>query len=150
MILNKFLIFFFFCFYLDVKDMWCQQVCKVILILYSCESHLLPAGTSHFPLWRFVVLLLDMLITHLAVKGLKYWSVNKPSNIKKECTNLPDVFPRPLQNHFLSVLSKTTDAGSWIPQYLKKIIESTFKSIFCKYLSQKNDASQEKQPSQRQ
>jgi len=32
---------------------------------------------------------------------------------------LPEVFPLPLQNHFLVVLQYTTQAGSWMPQYLK-------------------------------
>lgn len=31
-------------------------------------------------------------------------------------THLPDVLPRPLQNHFLLVLQYTTHAGSWMPQ----------------------------------
>ena len=33
-------------------------------------------------------------------------------------THLPEVFPLPLQNHFLVVVQLTTAAGSWIPQYL--------------------------------
>ena len=34
------------------------------------------------------------------------------SEKKKGVNYLPEVFPLPLQNHFLSVLSNTTDAGS--------------------------------------
>lgn len=39
-----------------------------------------------------------------------------PSNFRHLIIYLPDVFPRPLQNHFLLVLQYTTQAGSWIPQ----------------------------------
>ena len=34
------------------------------------------------------------------------------------CIYLPDVLPRPLQNHFLVLLHMTTADGSCIPQYL--------------------------------
>ena len=40
------------------------------------------------------------------------------SHIHDLTTHLPEVFPLPLQNHFLVVVHLTTAAGSWIPQYL--------------------------------
>lgn len=44
---------------------------------------------------------------------------------------LPDVFPLPLQNHFLVELHITTQFGSWIPQYLQ--IYKLFVDCLSKY-----------------